>query len=73
MVNMLLQRLGGVATIIISFAGLALISHLDPPTSVQIIMAFIGSIVCLIGIVFLFAEGLIWTKEGRGKDSSKVI
>jgi capsular polysaccharide biosynthesis protein len=70
---MLLQRLGGVATIIISFAGLALISHLEPPTFVQIIMAFIVSIACLIGIVFLFAEGLIWTKEGRGKGSSQVI
>jgi hypothetical protein len=64
---MFLEKLLGVGIIIVSFTVLALISYFDPPTLVQIILAFIGSFVCLIGIVIAFAEHPIWIKERQGK------
>jgi hypothetical protein len=60
---MFLEKLGGVGIIIFSFAVLALVSYFDPPTAVQIIIAFAGSFICLIGIVISFAEHPIWIKE----------
>ncbi|TRZ91842.1 hypothetical protein D4R89_02185 [bacterium] len=65
------EKLGGVATIVLAVAGLSLISVFEPPTFVQIICAFVGSIVCLIGVVFAFAEGQILTKDRRGKTAPK--
>jgi hypothetical protein len=65
------EKLGGVATIVVAVAGLSLISVFEPPTFVQIICAFIGSIVCLIGVVFAFAEGQI-LEHRRGKKAAKV-
>jgi hypothetical protein len=65
------EKLGGIATIIIAIAVLSSISIFDPPVFVQIICALAGSVICLIGIVFAFAEGQIL--EGRrGKKASKV-
>jgi zinc transporter ZupT len=66
-----LEKLGGLLTIVVAVAGLALISVFKPPTFVQIICAFAGSVVCLIGIVFLFAEGSI-LEERRGRKAPKV-
>ena len=54
-----MEKLGGVATIIVGVAALCIIRVFDPPVFVQIICAFVGSIICLIGIVFCFAEGAI--------------
>jgi len=68
---MLLEKLGGVFTIVIAITGLALISTFEPPVYVQIIGALVGSFVCLIGVVFMFAEGQILTKERRAKIASK--
>jgi hypothetical protein len=65
------EKLGGLATIIVAVTGLALISVFEPPTFVQIICALLGSIVCLIGVVFLFAEGSI-LEARRGKKTPKV-
>jgi hypothetical protein len=66
----MLEKLGGFATIIVAVAALCLISVYDPPTFVQIICAFAGSVVCLFGVVFLFSEGQIL--EGRwGKKAPK--
>ncbi len=67
----MLEKLGGVATIIVAVAGLALISVFQPPTFVQIICAFAGSFVCLIGVVFTFAEGQILTKDRGVKRTPK--
>jgi hypothetical protein len=53
------EKLGGAATIVVAILGLALISVFEPPTFVQIILAFAGSFVCLVGVVFAFAEGSI--------------
>jgi zinc transporter ZupT len=61
----MLEKLGGFVTIVVAVIGLALISVFRPPTFVQIICALVGSFVCLVGVVFLFAEGRI-LKRDRG-------
>ena len=63
----MLEKLGGLFTIVIAITGLAMISAYEPPTYVQIILALIGSFVCLIGVVFLFAEGSIMEARRRAK------
>jgi uncharacterized protein YacL len=60
------EKLGGVVTMLVAAAGLALINIIDPPIFVKIISAFVGALVWLIGIVFLFAEGSI-IEERLGK------
>jgi hypothetical protein len=65
------EKMGGVATIVVAVAGLALISIFEPPTFVQIICALVGSFVCLVGVVFTFAEGQIF-EHNRGKKAPKV-
>jgi len=61
----MLEKLGGFVTIVVAVAALCLISVFEPPTFVQIICAFAGSVVCLVGVVFLFSEGRILTKDFR--------
>jgi hypothetical protein len=61
----MVEKVGGALTIIIAVAGLAMISYFNPPTWLQIVLALGGSFVCLVGVVFLFAEGQIFEK-GRG-------
>lgn len=68
----MLEKIGGLVTIIVAVAALCLISIFEPPTFVQIICAFVGSIVCLIGVVFLFSEGQILTKDFKIKKAPKV-
>jgi hypothetical protein len=68
----MLERLGGLATIIVAVTVLCLISVFEPPTYVQIICAIGGSIVCLFGIVFFFAEKRILTKDRKVKKAPKV-
>ena len=68
----MLEKLGGLFTIVVAVAALCLISYFEPPTYVQIICAFAGSIVCLIGVVFLFSEGQILTKDSRPLKAPKV-
>lgn len=68
----MLEKLGGLAIMVVAATVLALVSIFQPPTFVQIIVAFAGSIVFLVGIVFLFAEGQILTKDRRGKKAPKV-
>jgi hypothetical protein len=65
------EKLGGLATIVVAVTGLALISVFQPPTFVQIICALVGSFVCLFGIVFLFSEGQILTKDRKVKKAPK--
>jgi hypothetical protein len=60
------QKLMGVAIIAVAVAILALVSVFDPPTLVQIGIAFVGSIVCLVGIVVVFSEYPIEIKEVLG-------
>ena len=67
----MLEKVGGFLTIVIAVAGLALISAYQPPTYIQIIGAFVGSLVCLVGVVFMFAEGQIF-EHRRVKKAPKV-
>jgi archaellum biogenesis protein FlaJ (TadC family) len=66
------EKLGGLATIIVAVTILCLISIYEPPTFVQIILALAGSFICLIGVVFFFAEERILTKDRRAKKTPKV-
>jgi hypothetical protein len=68
----MLEKLGGFATIVVAITALCFISILDPPTFVQIICALVGSFICLLGVVFLFSEGKILTKDFRIKKAPKV-
>jgi hypothetical protein len=68
----MLEKLGGLVTIAVGAVGLVFTSVLKPPLFVQIICAIVGSFVCLIGVVFLFAEGRILTKDRRDKKAPKV-
>ncbi len=63
----MLEKLGGFLTIVIAVTGLALISAYQPPTYLQIILALLGSFVCLVGVVFMFAEGQIFERRGVKK------
>jgi hypothetical protein len=67
----MLEKLGGFLTIVIAVTGLAMISVYQPPTYIQIILALVGSFVCLIGVVFMFAEGRIFEKGRKGKTTPK--
>lgn len=69
---MLWEKLGGFAVIVVAITALAIISVYDPPTWLQVILALVGSVVCLVGVVFLFAEGQILTKGFRLKNTGKV-
>jgi hypothetical protein len=64
----MLEKLGGFITIVVAVTALCFISVLEPPTFVQIICALIGSVVCLFGVVFLFAEGQILEHRRFRKD-----
>jgi len=66
------EKLGGLATIVVAVTVLYLISVYRPPTFVQIICALAGSIICLVGVVFMFSEGQILTKDRRVKKAPKV-
>jgi hypothetical protein len=63
----MLEKLGGCLIIIAAVTGLLLISYFEPPTFVQIVCAFAGAFVCLIGIVVVFSEGPIFTEANRIK------
>ncbi len=67
----MLEKLGGFLTIVIAITVLAMTSAYQPPTYVQIILALLGSFVCLVGVVFMFAEGQIFERR-RVKKAPKV-
>lgn len=69
---MILQKLVGVAIIVVAFTLLYLVSVFEPPTYVQILIAFAGSFICLVGIVVLFSEYPIEMKEVLRKSSPRV-
>jgi hypothetical protein len=66
------EKLGGLATIAVAVAVLCLISVFEPPVYVQILCGLGGSFICLCGIVFLFSEGQILTKDRKVKKAPKV-
>lgn len=66
------EKLGGLAVIIVAVAVLSLISVFEPPVVLQIVCAIAGSLVFLFGVVVLFAEGQIFTKDRLVKRAPKV-
>ena len=68
----MLEKLGGLATMVVAVTVLCLISVFEPPTYVQILCGLGGSIVFLLGVVFLFSEGQILTKDRKVKKAHKV-
>ena len=66
------EKLGGLAAIAVAATVLCLISVFEPPTYVQILCGLGGSVVFLFGIVFLFAEGRILTKDRKAKKAPNV-
>jgi uncharacterized membrane protein YccC len=67
----MLEKLGGLATIAVAVTVLCLISVFEPPTYVQILCGLVGSIVFLLGVVFLFSEGRILTKDRKVQKAPK--
>ncbi|MEI8191159.1 MAG: hypothetical protein WCI75_15705 [candidate division NC10 bacterium] len=67
----MLEKVGGFLTIVVAVTGLALTSAYQPPTWMQIVLALVGSTVCLIGVVFMFAEGQIFEKGRKVKTPPK--
>ena len=65
------EKLGGLAIIIVAFIALYITSTLNLSIFIKIIFAFCGTIIALIGIVILFAEGSI-LEEHWGRKASKV-
>lgn len=68
----MLEKLGGLAIIVVTIALLCLLKILDPPTFIQILCGLAGIFTCLVGIVFLFAQGQLLTKDHRVKKALKV-
>jgi asparagine N-glycosylation enzyme membrane subunit Stt3 len=65
------EKLGGLAVIAVAVVVLSLISVFEPPLVVQIVSALAGSLVFLFGVVVLFAEGQLFTKDRRGQRAPK--
>jgi hypothetical protein len=66
------EKLGGLATIAVAVTVLCLISVFEPPTYVQILCGFAGAIVFLFGVVFLFAQDRILTKDRKVRKAPEV-
>ena len=66
------EKLGGLATIVVAVTVLCLISVFEPPVYVQILCGIGGSFVFLLGVVFVFSEGPILTKDRKVKKAPKV-
>ncbi len=67
------EKLGGAFTIIFAVAVLSLISIFEPPVFIQIICALAGSLICLVGVVFLYNEGQILTKDRKIKKAPRPV
>jgi len=63
----MLEKLVAFVIIVIAVVALWLIRVFDPPAFVQIICAFVGTIICLVGIVVVFSEGSIFAETRRVK------
>lgn len=63
----MLEKLGAVVVIVGTFTALWVIKTLNLPVFITIPLAFVGAIICLVGIVFLFSEGPILKSSRRVK------
>ncbi|MHB9098726.1 MAG: hypothetical protein ACYC5X_13000 [Syntrophales bacterium] len=63
----MLEKLGAVVVIVGTFMALWVIKTLNLPVFITVPLAFVCTIICLVGIVFLFSEGPILTSSRRVK------
>ena len=68
----MLEKLGAVVVIVGTFMALWGIRTLNLPIFFTVLLAFVCTIICLVGIVFLFSEGPILTSSRRVKTAPKV-
>ena len=61
----MLEKVGAAVTIIGTFVALWAIKMMDLPIFIEIPLVIVAVIICLVGIVFLFSEGLILTSDRR--------
>lgn len=61
----MLEKLGGVVAIVVTFAALWGIKMLNLSVFITAFFAFVGVIICLVGIVFVCSEGTILTSARR--------
>lgn len=59
----MLEKLGGLAALVVAIMAMYLVSLTNPPTIIQIFCGLVGSFICLIGIVFLFNGGQLLIKK----------
>lgn len=60
----MLEKMGGLAVIVVTIMGLSLLKLVDPPIFIQILFGLAGIVFFLIGNVFLFAQGQLIKKSG---------
>ena len=63
----MLEKVGAAVTIIGTFVALWAIQMMDLPLFIAVPLVIVVVIICLVGIVFLFAEGTILTSAHRDK------
>ena len=61
----MLEKLAAAVTIAGTFVALCAIKMMDLPIFITVPLAIVAVIICLVGIVFLFAEGTILTSARR--------
>lgn len=66
------EKLGGFGAVIVGVTVLVFLDFFALPVFVKIIGAFVGVFVCLVGFVFFFAEGQIYSKDRLAKTPPKV-
>ncbi len=68
----MVEKVGAAVTIIGTIAALWGIKMLNLPVFITALFAFVGTIICLVGIVFLFSDGPIFTSARRVKTAPQV-
>lgn len=68
----MVEKLGGAVAIVAIFAALWGIKMLNLSIFITAPLAFVGVIICLVGIVFLFSDGPIFTSARRVKTAPQV-
>ena len=67
----MLEKLGGVVAMVASMAAMAGLSRLNLPVFINIPLVFVGVMIYLGGVVFLFSEGPIFTSAHRVKTAPR--
>jgi len=68
----MVEKMGGVVAMLASMAAMAILNGLNLPVFITAPLVFVCVLIYLGGVVFLFAEGQILTKDRGGKRTPKV-